>query len=60
MENLRFSNTRMEGARCTACTKLTDVDKSALHRLAVDANMSDYELTRVILCTYIAAHSMEP
>ena len=53
MFGTRYSGTRMEGARNTACTKLTDEDKEALHLLAVEAGMSDYELTRKILRRYI-------
>ena len=53
MYGTRYSDTRMEGARNTACTKLTDEDKEALHLLAVEAGMSDYELTRKILRRYI-------
>ena len=53
MYGTRYSGTRMEGARNTACTKLTDEDKEALHLLAVEAGMSDYELTREILIQYI-------
>ena len=46
---IRFSSTREPGASCTACTKLTPEDHDALHALAVERDLSDYELTRRIL-----------
>ena len=49
----RYSGTRVAGANCTACTKLTAADKQALHRIAVQQGISDYELARQILLEYI-------
>lgn len=49
----RYSGTRIVGANCTACTKLTAADKQALHRIAVQRGVSDYELARQILLEYI-------
>ena len=49
----RYSPTREVGANHTACTKLTIEDKQALHWLAVERDLSDYELTRRILVDYI-------
>ena len=51
----RYSGTRVAGANCTACTKLTAADKQALHRIAVQRGLSDYELARQILLEYIDA-----
>lgn len=51
----RYSGTRIVGANCTACTKLTAADKQALHRIAVQRGVSDYELARQILLEYIDA-----
>ena len=53
----RYSKTRAEGARHTACTKLTEADSSALHYMAIERGISDYELTRRILQDYICATS---
>lgn len=53
----RYSGTRVAGANCTACTKLTAADKQALHRIAVQQGVSDYELARQILLEYIDARS---
>ena len=50
---IRFSSTREPGASCTACTKLTPEDHDALHALAVERDLSDYELTRRILVEWI-------
>ena len=49
----RYSPTREVGANHTACTKLTIEDKQALHWLAVERGLSDYELTRRVLVDYI-------
>ena len=49
----RFSLTRELGATCTACTKLTPENHDALHALALEQGLSDYELTRRILVEYI-------
>ena len=49
----RYSPTREAGARHTACTKLTREDHDALHLLAVERDISDYEMTRRILVEYI-------
>ena len=54
---VRFSRNREPGATCTACTKLTAEDHDALHALAVERGISDYELTRVILVEYIRGRS---
>ena len=50
---VRYSRTREVGAVHTACTKLTDQDHKALHWLAMERGISDYELTRRILVDYI-------
>lgn len=50
---IRYSRTREEGACHTACTKLTEQDHDALHWLAVERGISDYEMTRRILLQYI-------
>ena len=55
----RYSPTREVGARHTACTKLTQEDHDALHRLAVERGLSDYELTRRILTAFIQDRSAE-
>lgn len=49
----RYSRTREEGASHTAATKLTWEDHQALHWLAVERGLSDYQLTREILVDYI-------
>ena len=49
MLTTRYSGTRIVGANCTAC------DKQALHRIAVQRGISDYELARQILLEYIDA-----
>ena len=53
----RLSMTRTAGASCTACTKLTPEDHDALHALAVERGLSDYELTRRILHEYIRSRA---
>lgn len=53
MHVTRYSGTRVAGANRTACTKLTAADKQALHRIAVQQGISDYELARQILLEYI-------
>ena len=49
----RFSRTREVGASHTACTKLTEEQRKALHWLALERGLSDYQLTREILVDYI-------
>ena len=49
----RFSRTRQVGASHTACTKLTEEQRQALHWLALERGLSDYQLTREILVDYI-------
>ena len=49
----RFSRTREVGACHTACTKLTEEQRNALHWLAIERGLSDYQLTREILVDYI-------
>ena len=51
--NVRYSRTRAVGAVHTACTKLNDQDHQALHWLALERGVSDYEMTRQILTDYI-------
>lgn len=51
----RYSPTREAGANHTACTKLRAEDKEALHYLAVERGISDYELTRRIILDYLQA-----
>lgn len=55
----RYSRTREVGAVHTACTKLRLEDKEALHCLAVERGLSDYELTRRILTAFIQDRSAE-
>lgn len=52
----RYSKTRMRGANHTACTKLTEDEKTRLHLIAVEREISDYELTRRILQEYITKY----
>ena len=59
MNVTRYSRTREIGARHTACTKLTDAQRDALHWLAVERGLSDYELTRRILVDYIYGASAD-
>ncbi len=54
MQTTRYSRTRVDGARHTACTKLTEEEKARLHAMAVERELSDYELTRRILQQYIS------
>lgn len=54
---VRFSRTREAGACNTACTKLTQEDHQALHWLALERGVSDYQLTRDILVDYIRGRS---
>ena len=49
----RYSKTRMRGANHTACTKLTEEEKARLHAIAVERELSNYELTRRIIQEYI-------
>lgn len=48
-----YSKVREIGANVTACTKLREDDKLALHYMAVERGVSDYELTRRILLEFI-------
>ena len=52
-QSVRFSPTRESGAVCTACTKLTREDHDALHWMALERGLSDYELTRRVLVEYV-------
>lgn len=54
MQITRYSRTRVDGARYTACTKLTEEEKAKLHAMAVEREISDYELTRRILQQYVS------
>ena len=56
MRTTRYSKTRITGARHTAATKLTEEEKQRLHAIAVERELSDYELTRQILQEYINAY----
>jgi len=49
----RYSRTRVVGANHTACTKLSAEDKQALHWIALERGVSDYELTRQVLLDFI-------
>lgn len=53
MAGTRYSKTREANAQHTACTKLTWPDKQALHYMAVERGLSDYQLTRQILVEHI-------
>ena len=53
MWTTRYSPTREVGANHTACTKLLQEDRDALHWMAMERGLSDYELTRQILTEYI-------
>ena len=53
----RFSRTREPGAQHTACTKLTWEDHQALHWLALERGLSDYQLTREIIVDYIRGNA---
>lgn len=53
MAGTRYSKTRQAQAQHTACTKLTWEDKQALHWMAVERGLSDYEMTRKILLEYV-------
>lgn len=55
MQTTRYSRTRVEGARCTACTKLTEEEKAMLHAVAIEREISDYELTRRIIQQYLSS-----
>ena len=55
--HVHHSKTREPGARHTACTKLTREDQIALHWLALERGISDYELTRRILVDFIRGRS---
>ena len=46
MPGTRYSKTREAQAQHTACTKLTWPDKQALHYMAVERGLSDYQFTR--------------
>jgi len=54
---IRYSRTREVGANQTACTKLTEAQRQALHWLALERGMSDYQLTREILVDYISGRA---
>lgn len=56
MRTTRYSKTRLPGANHTACTKLTEDEKTRLHLIAVERKISDYELTRRILQEYITRY----
>lgn len=56
MRTPRYSKTRVAGANHTACTKLTKDEKDRLHYIAVEQNLSDYELTRRVLQEYIKGY----
>lgn len=53
MPGTRYSKTREAQAQHTACTKLTWPDKQALHYMAVERGLSDYQFTRQIIVEYI-------
>lgn len=53
MQTTRYSKTRVTGANHTAATKLTEEEKARLHCIAVEREISDYELTRQVLQEYI-------
>ena len=53
MRATRYSKTRLEGAKHTAATKLTEDEKTKLHQIALQQGISDYECTRRILTDYI-------
>ena len=53
MWTTRYSPTREVGANHTACTKLLQEDRDALHWMAMERGLSDYELTRRILVEYV-------
>ena len=57
MAGTRYSKTREANAQHTAATKLTLPDKQALHYMAVERGLSDYQLTRQILVGYIRKES---
>ena len=56
MRTTRYSKTRVTGANQTAATNLTEDEKQRLHAIAVERELSDYELTRQILQEYINAY----
>ncbi len=60
MQTTRYSRTRVDGARYTACTKLTEEEKARLHAMAMEREISDYELTRRILQQYINNPALTP
>ena len=57
MPGTRYSKTREANAQHTAATKLTWPDKQALHYMAVERGLSDYQLTRQILIEYIKGNT---
>ena len=57
MPGTRYSKTRETKAQHTACTKLTWPDKQALHWMAVERGLSDYQLTRQIIVEFIRGKS---
>lgn len=50
----RYSETRRAGATHIVATKLTESQYNALHYLAVEAHVSDYEYLRSLCETAIA------
>ncbi len=60
MQTTRYSRTRINGARHTACTKLTEEEKTRLHTMAMERELSDYELTRRIIQQYISDPAPTP
>ena len=50
----RYSDTRRAGATHIVATKLTESQYNALHYLAVEAHVSDYEYLRKLCETAIA------
>lgn len=65
LKTIHYSKVRRTGARHTACTKLNQEDRDALHYMALERGISDYELTRRILIDFIrgdtkAAHKEVP
>ena len=53
LKTVHYSRVRHAGARHTACTKLREEDRDALHFMAVERGISDYELTRRVLVDFI-------
>ena len=53
MRTCRYSPTRYQGATCTAATKISEEDHEALHLIAVESGISDYEAVRRAVLRYI-------